>query len=661
MALGDIAANLPWPVFACADDKTPVVPTGFKAASRDTETILAQFKRSNASAIGVPTGAASGLVVIDVDIKAGARGMEWLNDNKDALPETRTHKTRSGGLHLLFRAPEGITIRNSASRVAPGIDVRGDGGYIIVPPSPGYVVADQTEPADMPRWLIRECMRQEPEPAPAYRPHEIHERYVQAAIDGEVLAVIRAGEGTRNDRLNVAAVKLGTLIAAGQMSRSTAEAELQRAGQQSGLDAKETTATIKSGIDFGLQHPRHIPEKTHLNGHAKPAPAAQPAPDPKKGHLWSIIEAWSEGEIPLRPWVARGYYMRRSVTVVSGPGSAGKSSLMVAHACAMGVGSAFSRMKTTTPLRVMTYNVEDDADEQKRRFSATLTKMGLSPKHLNGNVAILGPDKIGTLLTFGRDGAPFVNTAVMDELETFVSEFKPDVLILDPFVELHSAEENDNTAVRSVLARFRSMAIEHNMAVVILHHARKGAGTPGDPDSLRGASSIVGAARVALTLNVMTDEEAGLFNIPKEKRFNYFRLDRAKSNYAPIEDAEWFERHEVKLHNGSGDEEGDAVGVVWPFKPPSVWQTSSTASLNKILDVLATPPAGWLYSPTKRGGTTRWAGTVVMAELGCSEEQATKVIATWIKSGVLVVESYRDEAQRKDRDGVRVVNSRRPE
>ena len=259
MALGDIAADLGLPVFPCGHDKKPVIATGFKAATRDRAVILESFNRPGAELIGVPTGSSSGLIVIDVDIRPDKSGMGWLEENSEALPPTRTHKTRSGGLHLLFRAPDSVDIRNSASRVAPGVDVRGEGGYVIVPPSPGYSLADPVEPAEMPRWLIRACLREDP-PAPPQRPQDRHERYTQAAIDGEVLAVVRAAEGTRNDTLHRAAVKLGTLVAAGQMARATAEAELQRAGQMAGLESREVTATIKSGLDFGTQHPREMPE-----------------------------------------------------------------------------------------------------------------------------------------------------------------------------------------------------------------------------------------------------------------------------------------------------------------------------------------------------------------------------------------------------------------
>lgn len=283
MSLGDIAARLPWPVFACGDDKRPVVATGFKAASRDRAIIMAQFDRPGASMIGVPTGKVSGIVAIDVDIKEGRDGSEWLEENRAALPETRTHRTRSGGLHLLFAAPDGVEIRNSASKVAPGVDVRGEGGYIIMPPSPGYLIADPSEPAEMPGWLVRACVRQDPPDLPPERPQERHERYTQAAIDGEVAAILRAGEGSRNVTLNTAAVRLGTLVGAGQMTRRTAEVELQQAGLAAGLLIREVLATIKSGLDFGVRNPREMPKTNGAIWH-RPAgpepeePTAEPPP-----------------------------------------------------------------------------------------------------------------------------------------------------------------------------------------------------------------------------------------------------------------------------------------------------------------------------------------------------------------------------------------------
>lgn len=692
MSLGDAAANLGLPCFPCAPDKRPVVPTGYKAASAERARILAMFEQPGAALIGVPTGAASGLIVVDVDIKNGQPGMAWLDENREALPETRTHRTQSGGLHLVFRAPPGIEIRNSASRVAPGVDVRGEGGYVCFPPSPGYAVADAAPPADMPQWLIRACLAPETAPSlPPARSRDPVPAYAARALNDEAMEVMRAGEGTRNDRLNIAAVKLGTLVGAGLLARADVESDLTRAAQTAGLDPREIAATLKSGLEFGIARPRAIPERPERHMPAEMPPAtpddpgyyaaqdaeasmsseewddlerretgrsapASPEARAKAGPdlLWSITDPWDEAAIPTRPWVARGYLMRGAVTVVSGPGSAGKSSLMVAWATAAAIGSAFHHFKPDGPLRVATYNVEDDGEEQKRRFSAMLRQLKLGPADLAGRLAILGPTRVGTLLQTARDGTLLVNTPVMDKLEAFVTEFRPDVLILDPFVELHAAEENDNTAIRAVLAKFRAMAVEHAMSVVLLHHARKGAGSPGDPDSLRGASSIVGAARVALTLNVMTDDEAQTLGIPADRRRDYFRLDGAKSNYAKIEAAEWFERVEIALANSDG------VAVAWPWKPPSVFRDTTPAGINAVLDKIACgPEPGVRFTASRQGGAQHWAGTVLITDLGITDKQAKAMIAQWLKSGLLYERQY-TTPDRKIKHGVEVDDAHRP-
>src|SRR5439155_12407120 len=112
---------------------------------------------------------------------------------------------------------------------------------------------------------------------------------------------------------------------------------------------------------------------------------------------------------------------------------------------------------------------------------------------LEDRLALVGPKNVGTLIELS-DGK-VVRTDAFGDLDIILKEFQPDVLILDPLVEMHTAEENDNTALRSVLAEFRALAVRRKMAVIILHHSRKplAGHAPGDPDTLRGASSIVGA------------------------------------------------------------------------------------------------------------------------------------------------------------------------
>jgi hypothetical protein len=105
----------------------------------------------------VPTGKKSGVVVLDVDVDDG--GLESLAKLERAgapAPKTARASTGGGGIHVFFRSPRGTQIRNSAGLLGPGLDVRGEGGYVVVPPSrteDSYKWVD-TSPLAEASWLI---------------------------------------------------------------------------------------------------------------------------------------------------------------------------------------------------------------------------------------------------------------------------------------------------------------------------------------------------------------------------------------------------------------------------------------------------------------------------------------------------------------------------
>lgn len=291
-------------------------------------------------------------------------------------------------------------------------------------------------------------------------------------------------------------------------------------------------------------------------------PGRQHAGISSASSVWFEENAWSESGIPPRPWLAPGYFLRGAVTVLIGPGGVSKSMVTITYAVGLALGIDVHGMRPLGPFRCMIYNVEDGVLEQRRRFSAALTSMGRNPADIAGKVARVGPLQLGMLLARDQATGRLHHTAAWDELERHVQSFRPDVLVLDPLAELHSEEENANVALREVVAEFRSFAVKHGLALVLVHHTRKGPVTPGDMDAGRGASSIASAARVLLTLTGMTDEEAKALGISSERRGDFFRLDGAKSNYAALAKVEWFERRSYTLENG------DSVAVPFPWTPP---------------------------------------------------------------------------------------------
>jgi len=135
--------------------KKPLTKQGHHDATTDRSRITAWWNLWPGANIGIPTGERSGILALDVDQPIG---FDALEAEHGELPATRTHSTGSGGMHYLFAYPADVEIRNSAGKLAEGLDVRGEGGYIIAPPSrttQPYEVLDALPLATPPGWLTK--------------------------------------------------------------------------------------------------------------------------------------------------------------------------------------------------------------------------------------------------------------------------------------------------------------------------------------------------------------------------------------------------------------------------------------------------------------------------------------------------------------------------
>jgi Bifunctional DNA primase/polymerase, N-terminal/Primase C terminal 1 (PriCT-1) len=156
-----------------------LVQQGLQDASKDPGEIANWFGQGQLN-IGIATGAASGIIALDVDPRHdGDQTLAALEREHGPLPPTWRFLTGGGGEHILFRHPGGL-VPNSAGKIGPGIDVRGDGGYIVVPPSEHisgrpYAISvdhhpDEVALADPPLWLLQRLHSRPEDPIPAARP-----------------------------------------------------------------------------------------------------------------------------------------------------------------------------------------------------------------------------------------------------------------------------------------------------------------------------------------------------------------------------------------------------------------------------------------------------------------------------------------------------------
>jgi len=274
-----------WPVLPChtpcgdrcscgtsdcpSPGKHPRTRHGLHDATCAPDAITRWWRRWPAANPAVRTGASpdgAGIVVIDIDPDAGgAASFERLTTEHRQLPATLEVHTGSGGRHLYFAHP-GTPIPNSAGRVGAGIDVRGDGGYVLVPPSTHrsggtYRWASCNPLSELPAWLldlIDPACRRSVAPAPAAAPNgRAHTAWASAALHGEATNVRSAIEGCRNHTLNRAAFALGQLVAGGHLDEHEVVTSLTAAGLAAGLGEREIRTTISSGLGAGREHPRH--------------------------------------------------------------------------------------------------------------------------------------------------------------------------------------------------------------------------------------------------------------------------------------------------------------------------------------------------------------------------------------------------------------------
>jgi len=238
------------PVFPCEPDgKRPLTRRGFLDATSDREQVAAWWSRTPDANIGLPTGAPSGAVVVDVDVHGPIDGrVAWRRASAAGLVDGAglLVRTPTGGAHAYFPAAPGAEQR-SWQAVGAGVDFRGDGGYIIAPPSRRTIdgilrryeitdlAANSIGPVDAAR--LRDFL--DPRPAAPTRADE-----AAATVDAGRLAswVASRSEGERNRGLFWAACRL----AENGTPPTDALDALGPAAAQAGLSEREIATTVRS-------------------------------------------------------------------------------------------------------------------------------------------------------------------------------------------------------------------------------------------------------------------------------------------------------------------------------------------------------------------------------------------------------------------------------
>jgi len=241
--------------------KTPLTEHGFKDATKDPATIGEWWAKWPDANVGIATGAVSRIFVVDVDPRhSGNDTIYELQLEFGKLPDTRMVRTGGGGTHFYFKHP-GWFVPNSSGRIGPGVDVRGDRGYVLAPPSitnGPYEVLRGENPLEAPGWLFERLK---------------HGANIQSGEKTYRQPVF--SEGQRNLRLTSLA---GALRRAG-----LAESELLAALQQANADRcapplpADEVKTIAKSVSRYDPSPQ-AEENGHGDGGSKPVSWEKPIP-----------------------------------------------------------------------------------------------------------------------------------------------------------------------------------------------------------------------------------------------------------------------------------------------------------------------------------------------------------------------------------------------
>ena len=459
-----------WHVFPVKANKQPCTAHGFKDATTDPARITELWGEFPYAGIGIATGA-SGLIVVDVDCKKDAPGYDSWHEIKsrvgDQAEDTTLVETPSGGLHVYYRA-NGHRFKNTAGSLAPGIDTRADGGYVVGAGSPGYEYVDDHGPERL-----------------GYMP-EVLASWLEQAVSSERTETTTAGaaiaEGTRNSTL---------ASLAGTMRRR-------------GIGEAAIEAALLAENEGRCRPPlpdREVRAIAHSVSTYEPAQATVT----RTARASASVVCMADVQPQIVTWLWPGWLPAGKISLLIGDPGLGKTMMGIDIAARLTRGRAFPGASTqSAPGTVVFLTAEDGlADTIRPRMDAA----GADPSRVFAmqSVRVEG-DASGRLFSLAAD---------VDVLEEVVREHNASLVILDPLDSyLPRVDTHRNADVRVVLSPFAAMLERTGATGLCVHHLNKDASTVNALYRAGGSLAFVAAARAVLGVAPDPDDKERSLLLP---------------------------------------------------------------------------------------------------------------------------------------------------
>lgn len=490
---------------ACEDNsgKHPRTVNGLNDATTARRTIAAWWSKWPDANIGVATGAVSGLFVLDVDPRNGGDdSLDLLISQHGPLPDTVEVLTGGGGRHIYF-AYDGVEgIKNSSSKLDPGLDIKTDGGYVVAPPSMHisggrYEWEASSHPSDEtlappPKWLVDALTETTGSPPSSDSGSATGDR-----IDP---AVILAGvpEGERDDSI----YKYACSLRARDVPQSEAEVLVLTAA--AACTPPIPIAEARAKLNAAWKFPPGVA-------------GAEEEPPPKRLVVVRSVADWfKDPPEPVEP-IVTDLLLPGDQVVVGGARGAAKTWLAMGTALqlARGEGRVLGRFPVVRPVKVLYCHGELPDDYSTFARWEKLTKGGDLPETLletYSRVRIrivkskeLFRDKESATTYTTEHTSAVIDKAFVEALR----DTRPEVVILDPWAVFYTGQEIDNTQIEAAVSSLTDLTDDLGIAWFVAHHFSQGRQGADPEDWWRGASRLADWASVRITLQpAWSDKQA---------------------------------------------------------------------------------------------------------------------------------------------------------
>ena len=350
----------------------------------------------------------------------------------------------------------------------------------------------------------------------------------------------------------------------------------------------------------------------------------------------TLFEPIDAAKIPKRRWVYGHHYIRSYVSVVASAGGLGKSSMQMVEGVSVATGKPLLGEPVHETCKVWIVNLEDPMEEMQRRMAAVMQHYDIKADDIRGRLFLDAGRELKMIFAKqSRDGLEVVEEIV----EYMIKEINANdigLVFIDPWVAaLGQINENDNAAMNAAVGAVRAIADATDAAIVLTHHIRKQNGEDATIDSVRGAGSLIGAARAARVLNRVSMEEAMKLGVSESEARGIMRVDDGKNNLSlPAEKATYRRMLGVQLPNE------EYVGVAVEFKLPDLFDGVKAKHALEVQRIVgAAEDSG---EPMRKNVQAKsWVGVAVADVLKLDMEKKHEkakvkaIVNKWLETGVL--------------------------